>query len=157
MKSGSNSNASKSKNRNSKLLGKVVAYFLLWVISIFIFFWVTWNLPLRILQPIMFGFLLLVVFYFDDSGIRLSLVKKLPEDFPGKKFLSKRRKIGDRMTQYYKTFTMLSLLLYWILPETRVFFLVPTKRLCSGSGGLSIYPAMIESAYGKRYKKATCL
>jgi len=118
-----------SKKEKSKKWIRPIAYLLLGLISIVASAWITWNLPLRILQPILFGILLLIIFYCDDSGIRLMLVKKLNDDFPGKKFPSKRRRIGDRATQYCKTFTLLSLLLYWILPEARVVFLATTIAL----------------------------
>jgi hypothetical protein len=119
----------KNTKEKSKKWVRPVSYLILGLAAVVGYLWITWNLSLRILQPIIFGVLLLVVFYLDNSGIRLSLVKKLPEDFPGKKFLSMRRRIGDRLSQYCKTFTMWSLLLYWILPETRVFFLATTIAL----------------------------
>lgn len=129
MAAGTTQKPKSSKKENSKKWIRPVAYLLLGLIAIVAYAWITWNVPLRIMQPILFGVLLLVVFYYDDSGIRLMLVKRLNDDFPGKKFLSKRRRIGDRATQYCKTFTLLSLLLYWILPEARVVFLATTIAL----------------------------
>lgn len=102
--------------------GGFVIYFLLLLLGLCAWIWISWNVSTSVMQPILFFVVLIVIFYCDNSGIRLSLTKRLPKSFPFHKSLAKRRKIGDRKTQYYKTFTYLSLLLSWVSPYLRFIF-----------------------------------
>lgn len=85
-------------------------------------FLVILRLPNSLMNVAMFIFFLLIIFYCDDSGIRMAVVKKIPKGFPFYKYLAKRRKIGDHITQCYKTATYLCLLLCIPLNELKPIF-----------------------------------
>lgn len=71
------------------------------------------KISINVVQSILFIVLFIVTFYCDDSGIRLCVTQKLPKYFPFYKYLTKKRRAGDRITQYYKTGTYLCLLFSW--------------------------------------------
>jgi len=68
-------------------------------------------IPFEYMSVYMFVVFLFVIFCADDSGIRMRLGKRLPRDFPLRRLFSKNRQKPDIRTEYYKTFTFLSLLL----------------------------------------------
>ena len=68
-------------------------------------------IPFEYMSVYMFVVFLFVIFCADDSGIRMRLGKRLSRDFPLRRLFSKNRQKPDIRTEYYKTFTFLSLLL----------------------------------------------
>jgi len=101
------------KNSFSDWSGVIIC-FLLCLFGMCAWIWITWKTPTSIMQPILFLVMLIVIFYCDNSGIRLSIINKIPTKAPFYKCFAKKCKNGDRRTQFYKTLTYLSLLLLWI-------------------------------------------
>ena len=78
-------------------------------------------IPYNLMDIYMFLACSILIFYFDDSGIRMFVVKKLPKDFPLIKYFSRYKRKVDGYTEYYKTATFLSLLL--MIPFRKFLFI----------------------------------
>lgn len=115
----------KSKNAKKNNFfdwGYIIIYFLLCLLGMCAFIWISWNVSTSIMQPILFLVMLVVIFYCDNSGIRQFVIKKFPPKCPFYKRFAKKCKNGDRKTQLYKTFTYLSLLLIWFSTSISFIF-----------------------------------
>ena len=111
-----------AKKNNFFAWSGVIICFLLCLFGMCAWIWISWNVSTSIMRPMLFLAVLIVIFYCDNSGIRLYVIKKLSPKTPFYKYFAKECINGDIKTQFYKTFTYLSLLLSWISPYTGFIF-----------------------------------
>ena len=100
--------------KNVELKRFFIAFFCVFAIGLAL-------IPEELMDIYMFFVCSTLIFYFDDSGIRMFVVKKLPKDFPLIKYFSRNKRKVDGYIEYYKTATFLSLLL--MIPFRKFLFI----------------------------------
>lgn len=82
--------------------------------------WFSWNGPPKIVDSIWLVAMACAIFYFDNSGIRLFILQRLPAGIPFRDKLSVIRHSEDKYTDLFRTLALTALLISWATPHFRV-------------------------------------